>query len=71
MPRVFAAQQELGVGKGQPVGVGIERVAVVGVVLQFGPGVGQAAVVELGIGFHGASLCRRFMRFLQCTTVFA
>ena len=39
----FAAQQKFRVGKSQSVGIGIQRVALGGVVLQFGPGIGQAA----------------------------
>jgi hypothetical protein len=42
----FAPQQEFGVGKGQAVGVGFEVVAVVGMGLQLGPGVGQATLSE-------------------------
>ena len=37
----FGAQQELGVGKGQAVRIGLQRLAAVGMRLQFGPGVGQ------------------------------
>ena len=48
----FAAQQEFGVGKGQAVGVGVQGVAFVGVGLQLGPGIGQAAFVEVLFGFH-------------------
>jgi hypothetical protein len=37
----FAAQQKLRVGKGQAVGVGLQRDASVGLGLDVGPGVGQ------------------------------
>jgi hypothetical protein len=52
----FAAEQEFGVGKSQAVGVGLQRVSVVGVCVQLGPGIGQAAFVELGVGFHGVAV---------------
>jgi hypothetical protein len=48
----LAAQHEFGVGEGQAVGVGVQRVAGDGEVVQLGPGVGQAAFSEVGIGVH-------------------
>ena len=51
----FTAEQELGVGKRKAVGIGVQGVVVVGVRVQLGPGIGQAAFVELGVGFHGDS----------------
>ncbi|EWS62727.1 hypothetical protein Y695_04043 [Hydrogenophaga sp. T4] len=56
----FAAQQELGVGESQTVGVGLQRAPFVGVRLQLGPGVGQAAFVQVLGGFH-AGLLRLFV----------
>ena len=43
----LAAQQKLGVRKGEPVRVGLQRQAFVGVGLQFGPGVGEAALFQV------------------------
>ena len=54
----LAAEHEFGVGKGHAVGIGLQGVAVVGVVVQLGPGIGQAAFVELGVGFHEGLACR-------------
>ena len=50
----FAAQQKFGVGKGQPVGVRVQGVALVGVGLEFRPGVGQATFRKVLCGLHGA-----------------
>jgi len=52
----FPAQQELRVGEGQPVGVGLQGVAAVGVGLQLGPGVGQPLFAQVLGGFHLVSL---------------
>ena len=43
----LAAQQEFRIGEGQPIGIGLQRIALVGVVLQFGPGIGQAALGQV------------------------
>jgi hypothetical protein len=55
----LAPQQELGVGKGQPVGIGMQEFAAVGMRLQFGPGVGEAAVLEVLGAFHGWNCARK------------
>ena len=52
----FAAQQEFGIGEGQPAGVGVQRQPGVGVRLQRGPGVGQALVVDVAGRRHGPIL---------------
>ena len=41
-----AVQQEFGVGEGQPVGLRLQRMAFVGMGLQLGPGVGEAALAQ-------------------------
>ncbi|MNN89625.1 hypothetical protein D3C81_2074660 [compost metagenome] len=56
----FAAQHELGIGEGEAVRVRIQRVARDGKVVELRPGVGQAAVIQVGIGFHENSCCRWF-----------
>ena len=51
-----APQQELGVGEGEAVGVGLQGLAAVGMGLQLGPGIGQrGSGGELDVfgGFHG------------------
>ena len=52
----FAPQQELGIGEGQAVGVGLQDVAAVGMGLQVGPGIGDALFAQVVCGFHTASL---------------
>jgi len=42
----LAAQQKLGVGESQPVGLSLQRMAFVGMGLQLGPGVGEAALAQ-------------------------
>ena len=57
----LAAEQEFRVGKREAISVCVQGVAVDCVVLQFRPGIGQAAFVELGIGVHKrlfVSVCR-------------
>ncbi|MPN57680.1 hypothetical protein SDC9_205374 [bioreactor metagenome] len=49
----LSAQHELGVGKGEAVGVGLQRIASDCEIVDLGPGVGQASVVQIGICFHG------------------
>ena len=51
----LAPQQELGVGKGQAVGVGLQRVATVGMGLKVGPGVGDALLAQVLCVFHAES----------------
>src|SRR5690606_20557540 len=51
----FAAQQELRVREGKPVRVGVPRVPVVRMGLQFCPGVSQASFGDVVMGFHGDS----------------
>ena len=53
----LAPQKELGIGKGQPVGVGLQRQPFGGVRLQLRPGVGQVAVLDVFCGFHAFSGC--------------
>ena len=50
----FAAEHEFRVDKGQAIGVGLQWPdGIDGVVVQFSPDIGQAAFIELGVGFHG------------------
>ena len=53
----FAPEQKLRIGKGHAVGIGQQGVAVVGVGVQFFPGIGQTAFIELGVRFHGGTPC--------------
>ena len=49
----LAPQQELGVGEGQPVGIGLQRLAAVGMGLQRGPGVAERrGLPDVFGGFH-------------------
>ena len=52
----FPAEEEFRVSKSNAIGVGLQRVSVGGVCVQLCPGIGQAAFVELGVGFHGFSV---------------
>ena len=52
-PRL-APEQEFGVVEGQAVGVGFQGLAAVGVGLQFGPGIGESAFVQV-VGSHDSS----------------
>ncbi len=57
----FASEQKLRIGKRQPVGVGLQRRAVAGMRVQFGPGVGEAAAGEI-VGLFHVGVAIRFRK---------
>ena len=58
----LSAQQELGVGKGQAVSIGLQRNAGVGMGFEIGPCVGQRACIEVVRGFQVDALLSGFKR---------